>query len=426
MKITYLLLFVSAVFPFQRLSAQANYDESKVPKYELPKLLQTVEGKAVSSTEQWKSRRAEILSLFSKQMYGAQPSGKFKLEFQPVSKKYQDALKGLAIRQQVQIVVRRNGLQHKFDLLIYLPKNVKGPVPVFVGYNFHGNQTVHSDRNIKLASSWVQNKKNFGSTQNKAVESSRGKRAYRWPVEQILKRGYGIATVYYGDVVPDYSGSFDKSVIRLFYESGQKSPKPDQWAAISAWAWGLSRVMDYFETDDLIDHKRVAVIGHSRLGKTALWTGATDERFAAAISNNSGCGGAALSRRAFGETVARINQVFPHWFCGNFNKFNNKESDLPFDQHMLIALMAPRPVYVASATGDRWADPKGEFLSALHAEPAYKLFDKQGLGVKEMPQPDKSVGASIGYHIRTGKHDIKGADWKMYMDFLDRHFKKKK
>ena len=407
--------------PAVRAADQVNYDESQVPDYTLPDPLVMRDGRPVTTAEMWRTeRRPEVLRLFEESMYGKPPGAAPALRFELLEKEA-GALNGKAVRKQIRMHFARDEHAPTMDILVYLPGGAIKPVPLFVGLNFFGNHTIHADPAIRISEKWMRNNPTFGVAGNRATEASRGVRAARWPVELILSRGYGLATIYCGDLSPDTPELFDRAVIRLFYKAGQTEPAPDQGRTITAWAWGLSRAMDYFQTDAAIDHKRLAVMGHSRLGKTSLWAGAQDERFALVISNNSGCGGAALSRRRFGETVRRINTAFPHWFCGNFDRYNDNEDACPVDQHMLLALMAPRPVYVASAEGDRWADPRGEFLAALGAHPVYRLLGTEGLSADAMPPVEQPVTSRIGYHIRSGPHDVTEYDWQRFMDFADKH-----
>ncbi len=399
-----------------------NYDESKVPSYDLPDPLTLADGSPVRDAATWRTRRRpEILRLFEEQVYGRAPKKPDSLRFRLLSDD-DKALAGKAVRKRIAIDFTADENGPSIEMLLYLPRKAEGPSPVFLGLNFSGNHSIHADPSIPLSTTWMRDAPDDGIVDHKATERSRGVNASRWPVETILDRGYALATIYYGDIDPDFDDGFQNGVHPHFLEPGQTKPGPDEWGSIAAWAWGLSRALDYLETDKDIDAGRAALLGLSRLGKTSLWAGALDERFSIVISNESGCGGAALSRRRFGETVERINTSFPHWFADNFNRYNGDEDALPVDQHMLIALIAPRPVYIASAEDDQWSDPRGEFLAGKHADPVYRLLEHAGLDVDRMPAVDHPVGDTIGYHIRRGEHDITDYDWRQYLDFADRHF----
>jgi len=394
---------------------QPNYDETRVPAYELPELLLGADGTQVADAAAWEAkRRPELLELFREHMFGRMPDRPAGLHWRILDDA--PALDGRARRRQVRIFLTAAEDQPFFDLLVYLPAEAKKPAPAFLGLNFRGNHSIHADPAILIHQNWVRNDEECGITENRATEASRATRARRWPVERILARGYALATVYYGDIDPDYDHGFTKGVHPLFREMGIPEAS---LGAISAWSWGLSRALDYLETDHGIDGGRVAVMGHSRLGKTALWAGANDPRFSLVVSNNSGCGGAALSRRCLGETVWRINTAFPHWFCAKFKEYNNREDALPFDQHGLIALAAPRPAYVASANDDRWADPKGEFLATYHAGPAYELYGRKGPETAEPPPLHQPTGQHLRYHVRAGGHDVTDYDWDRFLDLAD-------
>ena len=398
-----------------------NYDEAKVPAYRLPELLVMNDGARVRGAADWAKRRVEIRSLLESRMFGRAPARPVGLTF-ALDSIDKAALGGKAIRKQVSIHVAGKSLR----LLLYLPSGATRSVPVFVGLGFSPNQSVSADPGIALAGTWMVDKATKAIALQPGQESSRGSAASQWQVETVLARGFGLATMYYGDIEPDIDGALKLGIRGTYLQRGQEAPGGGEWGAIAAWAWGLSRVADYLETDTGVDSESLALVGHSRLGKTALWAGATDTRFGLVISNDSGEGGAAISRRAFGETVADLNSRFPHWFCGNYGQYSGREGEMPFDSHMLLALVAPRPLYVASAEDDQWADPKGEFLAVVAASEVYERLGKKGVGTSQMPPVNQPAGDTVRYHVRTGKHDITAYDWQQYLDFADRHLRRRR
>ncbi len=401
-----------------------NSDESKVPPYTLPDALVCLDGTKVTDAKIWREkRRPELLELYRSQMQGRSPGKPAYLRFDATSID-RKAVNGAATRKEITISLSSEKDGPQLHLLLYTPNGAPKPPAVFLGANFSGNHTIYQDPGITVLDQWTwDNKANAEVLATPKPKADPGLGV--WPVETILKHGFAVATVSRMEIEPDYATGY-KHGVRGYYlkKAGKTEFAPDDWGAIAAWAWGLSRALDYLETDPEVDAKRVVMFGHSRLGKAALWAGAEDERFAAVISNDSGEGGAAIARRWFGETTAAVNQSFPHWFNANFKQYSGNEAKMPFDSHELIALSAPRPIYVASAEDDKWADPKGEFLAAKNAEPVYKLFGKEGLGVDEMPPVNHPVGDTICYHIRTGKHDVTEFDWEQYLKFAERHLGK--
>ncbi len=362
-----------------------NYDESKIQPYTLPALLKTENGKEITSAKEWeKIRRPELYGLFADQMYGVMPEGKVKQQFTvvDVDKNFAD---GQATHKTIEIALSRKGKTKKATIHLYLPNDVK-KAPVFM--YFSGVQKEPRSFLLKL-----------------------------------LKAGYGLCTGDNSEFFPDRREDptvYGKSVLSLWgYQEESDLPK-NCCRALGVWAWAHSRALDYLETDKDVDAKRVVVMGHSRGGKLAAWAAASDERFAMAILNNSGCGGAALFRRKIGENAYRINLSFPYWFCENFHQYSFNEDKLPVDQHGLIALIAPRPVYVGSGEEDRWADPKGEFLSVAHAEEVFNLYGYKGVQTMEQPTVNTPVGDRAAYHIRSGGHTVADYDWDRYIEFADK------
>ena len=396
-------------------SPPANYDETKVGNYTLPDPLTFNNGKPVRSVKDWKQRRSEILQLFADNVYGHSPQPPGQLHYE-VFDTDEHALNGQAIRKQITIYFSEKKDGPKEDLLLYIPANSRKPVPIILSLNFFGNHSVVNDPGVKLATIWTSKT----HERQQAAEDSRG-RYKGFEVEKILSRGYGFATICYQDIEPDFKGGMIHGIRPLFFQGGQSEPKPAEWGAIGVWSYGLSRAMDYLEKEKSVDSHRVAIMGHSRLGKTILWAGAMDGRFAMVLASCSGEGGASLARRNYGETVRDLANAFPYWFCVNFQKYAESVNQLPVDMHELIALLAPRPVYITGAEDDRWADPKGEFLACVGAGPVYRLLGAQDLGTNQMPPLNQPIMRTIGYHYRTGKHEVTAFDWDQFLTFADMH-----
>lgn len=393
-------------------------NESEITPYKLPDPLIDSSGTRIENAWDWlNSRRDEILTLFRKFEYGDILPRPDSMRFELLSMK-NDALGGTAIRKEVRIHLEmNNGRKFAFDLLLYIPRNISRPVPAFLGLNFKGNHNTTSETDVAPTG--------FAAP-DQLAESNRSLQVDRWCFEETIRRGYASATICYHDIHPDRLSSTGNSIFRLFFDENDYATIWERYSVIGAWAWGLSRGLDYLESDSDIDAARVAVHGHSRLGKTSLWAGATDQRFRMVISNDSGCGGAALHKRKYGEN---FSQHFEHhfefnvpcWFVKAAKHFIGMEDTMPFDQHELLTLIAPRPLVVHSATLDFNADPKGEFLACVHASEVYKLFGSAGLPAIEMPKPDFPLNGDISYLYRTGNHDQTPQDWAHYFNLADHY-----
>jgi hypothetical protein len=405
------------------VAPQANYDESKVGSYTLPDPLTLRNGRPVKDARTWtRERRPELLRIYEEQVFGRTVAPKAKPLFEVVEAGGK-ALDGKAIRKQVTIWFAGKKEGPKARVLIYLPAGAAKPVPVFTGLSFGPVASVLADEAVPLGESWLRDPNDKTKYIKQPVpEKARGAGAQQWQAEKIIGQGFGLAVACYNDIEPDFVGGMQHGVRPLGFRPGQTEPAADEWGALGAWAWGLSRMVDYLVTDKAVDPKKIALIGHSRLGKAALWAGAQDPRFTVVVSNNSGEGGAALARRNYGETLLRITTAFPHWFCANYAKYGDDPNRLPVDAHELLALMAPRAVYVASAEEDQWADPRGEFLAAVSAGRVYELLGKQGLGTDPMPGIHQPIMKTVGYHVRAGKHNVTAYDWDQYLAFAAKHF----
>ncbi len=393
-----------------------NYDEAKVGTYTLPDPLIMSDGKPVRDAKTWeKKRRPEIVSIFEKQQFGIAP-GRPKDETFEVLEKGTGALNGKAIRRRVDIHLSTDKTAPVIHLVEYLPAAAKRPVPMLLTISFTAPSNMVDDPGLPVGQIWD------AKTKTK-VPATQGRAFGKINVGAFLEAGFGVATFYYGDLEPDYAEGFPDSIRKYYLKPGQSSRGPEDWGSIAAWAWGMSRVQDYFETDKEVDSKRVAIHGVSRLGKTVMWAGAHDQRFAVVIASCSGEGGAALSHRDYGETIAHLTAPtrFPYQFGENYGKWAGFPDKAPMDANMLAALVAPRPLLLQTGNTDYWSDPKGEFLTAVAAGPVYKLLGKKDLGTATLPAAKQPILHDIGYYMHDGGHGMVPTDWDIYVQFLKMH-----
>ena len=388
------------------------------PVKDLPDPLVCLDGTRVTSKDQWEQKRKpELKRLFQHYMYGYFPEPQKITAI--VEREDKNYFGGRATKKEVTIRFGPEGTP-PLNLLLVTP-NARRPAPVFVGLNFNGNHTLLPDPTIALPTAWMRETKK-GVVNNRATDAARGTDVGVWNIEYVVGRGYGVATFYSGDVDPDRNDATD-GVQPPFVKAGLAKDGEHGWATLAAWAYGVHRAVDYLHQDDAVDTDRIAVVGHSRNGKAALLAAAFDERIDLAVPSQAGCGGTAPSRGTVGESVKQINDRFPHWFTGAFKAFNEQPQKLPFDQHCLVALCAPRPVLMSNAVEDQWANPAGQFEVLKAAEPVYKLLGTEGCAAEKMPETRKLVDSTLGYWIREGKHSMTKADWETYLTFADKHFK---
>lgn len=408
-------MFLISYRTFAQEPFVANYDESKVGNYPLPDPLVRPDGSIVQNTKQWNQQRKYWLGEYERIMFGKMPKTKLQQESRLISKTI--IMNGKAIQYVWDLIFAG---KYKVSILGVLPNTSKKSA-VFLGLNFCGNQTTSFDKNIPISNRYVVCNGADGYKNHMGEEGSRGNWEGRWQFEKVIEAGMGSITVSCADFEEDFDQGYRNGVRTLLAK--ELGLTADEWSANGAWAWGLSRVMDFLETQSMIDSKKVVLHGHSRLGKAALWAGACDQRFAAIISNESGEGGAAISRRNYGENLWRITNSFPHWFYKDYKNYAYKEHELPFDSPVLLSLQAPRPLYVSSAVGDQWSDPLGEFLGTQQTEGVYQLYHKVGIKNEVFPKLNTPVGNHIRYHIREGKHDINAYDWLQYIRFAQEELK---